>query len=291
MVVVNLKGGLGNQMFQFAFGLYLAKLNKTEVALDLTFLLNRTPRENFVFRDFDLDIFDSSYKILNSEEVSIFKSRKGILNKILKRIPFFLTEKSFAYDNSNIVSYKSIYLDGYWQTEKYFKSIESDLKSVFKFKELTSQNELELAYQIKNTESVCINFRRGDFVHLKGSNETHGVTSMDYYNEALFELSKQKQNLSLYIFSDDIDWCKENLKWDFPTFFVDHSYKGEKFSSYLHLMTLCKNFIIPNSTFAWWAAWLSKSNNKIVYAPKKWFENKELQSQANDIYPENWIKI
>ena len=291
MVVVNLKGGLGNQMFQYAFGLYLASLNNTSLSLDLTFLLDRTPRQNFVFRNFDLDIFENKYEILDSEKVKVFMNNGGRIKRLLKKETTILNERIFSFDSSNILKTKNIYIDGYWQSEKYFKPIESLLRKKFTFKHKLTEKEQHLASEINLTNSICINFRRGDFVELKGSSETHGVTSMEYYENALAKMQKKVSDLKVFVFSDDIEWCKENISWEVPLFFVDHTYKGEKFSSYLHLMTLCKHFIIPNSTFGWWAAWLSNYENKIVIAPKKWFEDKTLQSQANDIYPEKWIKI
>ena len=130
-----------------------------------------------------------------------------------------------------------------------------------------------------------MNVRRGDFVN----NDFHGTMGLDYYLKSLDVLnSKLDAELKIFVFSDDIEWCIDNLKFDYATEFIGHSYKGVKFSSYLYLMQACKYFIIPNSSFAWWAAFLSDYSNKIVIAPKNWFNN---DLNTSDLIPDSWIRI
>jgi hypothetical protein len=297
MVVVKLMGGLGNQMFQYAFAKKLALKNNTSLKIDLSFLLDRSPRENFVFRDYDLDIFNLEVDFINAEELMNFKSKKErsfidyLLLKASKPQTVFLDEKNFHFEKANVIDEENAYLSGYWQTEKYFSDIESQIRKDFEFKYSLSAFENELNNQINGTNSVCVNFRRTDFVDVKGSAETHGLTEMSYYKRAVELISKQIDNPHFYIFSDDIEWCKDNVKIDFPITFVDHSYKGHKFSTYLQLMKNCKHFIIPNSTFAWWAAWLCQNDQKLVIAPKRWFKDQALQNQTEDILPEKWFKL
>ena len=297
MVVVKLMGGLGNQMFQYAFAKNLALKNNTSLKVDLSFLLDRTPRENFVFRDYDLDIFNLQADFISEDELIKFKAKKSqpFIDRLFLRKKesetFFLDEKNFHFDPTNLVNEKHIYVNGYWQTEKYFSEIEPLIRNDFKFKLPLNEIESELNRKIESTNSVCVNFRRTDFVHLKSSADTHGLTEMNYYQNAFELMHTRIDNPHFYIFSDDIDWCRENVKMDFPHSFVDHSYKGFKFSAYLRLMKNCKHFIIPNSTFAWWAAWLSDNEHKIVIAPRQWFKDQFLQSQTEDIFLENWIKL
>lgn len=297
MIIVKLMGGLGNQMFQYAFAKNLAVKNNTSLKVDLSFLLDRTPRENFVFRDYDLDIFDLEIARVSEEELS------GLLNppslSRFKRLfsskqqsPYLLIkEKQFNFDPSTIVTNDNVYLEGYWQTEKYFSNISNEIRKDFSFKHPLSREEYLFNRQIESTNSVCVNFRRADFVHLKNSAETHGATEMSYYENAIEVMAQKVENPHFFIFSDDIEWCMENVKINFRTTFVSHFFKGFKFSSYLQLMKNCKHFIIPNSTFAWWAAWLSMNENKIVIAPKRWFNDDTLQNQTNDIIPDNWIRL
>jgi hypothetical protein len=202
-----------------------------------------------------------------------------------------LLKKQFSFDESNLIVGKNIYLDGYWQSEKYFKEIEDKIREDFIIKSDFSELEEEMNNLIQSRNSVCVNFRRTDFVHLQNSAQTHGVSEMDYYEKALEIIVQKVENPHFFVFSDDIEWCKENLNWNFPITFVGHEFKGNKFSAYLKLMRNCKHFIIPNSTFAWWAAWLSDSKNKIVITPQQWFKDSALQEQSGDIIPSDWIRL
>jgi len=288
MIVVKLQGGLGNQMFQYAFAKNLAMQNKTTLNFDLSFLLDKSPRENFVFRDFDLDIFNLNVFAEEIKKQSVFKKIKS---RLTNSKVFNLKEKHFYFEESNFLKGKNSYIDGYWQSEKYFKEIEYQLRKDFSFKHLLTTREELMNEKIKSTNSVCVNFRRTDFVDLKNSAETHGAVGLDYYYEAIRVIETKISNPVFYVFSDDIDWCEKNFKIDHPTIFVSHKYKGPKFSSYLNLMSNCKHFIIPNSTFAWWGAWLSVFEEKIVIAPTNWFKESSLQDQTQDLLPNNWIKL
>jgi hypothetical protein len=287
MIVVRLAGGLGNQMFQYCYGLNLAKKYNTKFYLDTSYLLDRKPKENFVFRNFDLEIFKLDDKYYG-----------GTINhpipKFLKYINLFLPlsfknfykEASFEFDkNSNKTPAKKIYFEGYWQSPKYFNESINDVISSFEFNVDFSEKVLDKIIEIENSNSVCINVRRGDFV----DNSFHGTMGTDYYQKALDLLLKETgKELKLFIFSDDMEWCKSNLQFGQETYFVEHDYKGEKFSSYLYLMQTCKYFIIPNSSFAWWAAFLAKYPKKIIYVPKNWFNS---TLNTSDLIPSNWIRI
>ena len=109
-----------------------------------------------------------------------------------------------------------------------------------------------------------------------------------YLNSLNYLKSITNSNFKIFVFSDDIKWCENNLKFEFETEFVNHTYKGYKFSSYLYLMQTCKYFIIPNSSFAWWAAYLSNYTDKIVIAPKNWFNN---DIDTSDLIPNSWVRI
>ena len=293
MIVVKLMGGMGNQMFQYAFGRKLAHENKVPLYLDLQFLLDRTPRENFVFRDYDLDIFNLDVPILTTEEREVFFRPPSFLERLLGRNASVskVQEEGPTFDHKYLLKGTKIYAEGYWQSERYFEGITDELNRSFTFKNPLNDLQQQLHSDITETNSVCMNFRRTDYVNLKGSSETHGVTGMSYYSKAVEFLKKHVGDFHLFVFSDDIEWCRENVDFKLPTTFVGHEYKGVKFAAYLQLMSSCKHFIIPNSSFAWWAAWLSKQENKVVIAPQKWFENADLQNQSQDIIPESWIKM
>ena len=291
-------GGLGNQMFQYAFARNLSLKNNTNLKADLAFLLDRTPRENFVFRDYDLDIFnlrldaasEHDFKLFNYQPTSLVDK---IYYKTIRTIvsPQKIVEQQFNFNHTNKITSKNIYLEGYWQTEKYFEENEKIIRNDFTFKNPLSDGENELNKIIQSSTSVCVNFRRTDFVTLPNTSQTHGVPSMDYYHFAIKIISEKVNNPHFFVFSDDMEWCINNFKIEYPVTYVTHEFKGNKFSSYLQLMKNCKHFIIPNSTFAWWAAWLSDNPGKNIVAPKQWFADKKLQNQSQDISPSSWIRI
>ncbi len=290
MIVVKLMGGLGNQLFQYAFGRCLATQWNTDLVLDLDFLLDRTERENFVYREFDLDLFNlKPYHFFdNSIKSKVYKK------SIFKKPILEFKEQGFNFTKlPNNYKKRDLYIDGYWQSFKYFEEIATELKMELKFKNPLTENQSKLSEKIKITNSVCVNFRRTDFVTIPSAIQTHGVPSLEYYYKAI-ELVKNKvgEDIEIFVFSDDVDWCKTHFKLDEPIHFVSHElYKGDRFSAYLQLMTLCKHFIIPNSTFGWWAAWLADNNDKLVVTPEQWFIDKKLQSQTQDLRPIEWITI
>lgn len=290
MVIVKLMGGLGNQLFQYAYGRTLATYWDTELVLDVDFLLDRTPRQNFVFRDFDLDLFELKSYVFFDEDIKKKFHQKSFFRKSFLEV----LEQGFHYQPDTLgLKKRNIYLDGYWQSPKYFSSIASDLKHEFQFKIPLTASQIILSEKIKNCTSVCVNFRRTDFIHVPNAVQTHGTPPLAYYFNALAYLRKEiGDDLEVFVFSDDVEWCQEHFKTNDVIHYVSHNmYKGERFSSYLQLMTLCKHFIIPNSTFGWWAAWLARNEGKIVITPEQWFVNKTLQSQTQDLRPETWITI
>lgn len=275
-VVVKLMGGLGNQMFQYAIGKKISLKYNKKLILDKTFLLRRDL--DITYRNFDLDIFN-----IDNEIVEDFVVTNDY--KILEE-PFVAPDMT---NNINIINNeKNIYVSGFFQKEYYFNDIRPQILKDF---ELTIQDDYikKLESDILSSNSICINVRRGDYVTNQNTNNFHGFHGVEYINSAISEITKKIKNPMFYIFSDDIEWCVENLKIDYPHFFVDHTYKGNKFSSYLKLMSSCKNFIIPNSTFAWWATWLNQNEQKIVYVPKNWFNVNYVNTDG--LIPLSWNKL
>ena len=298
MITVRLKGGMGNQMFQYAFGRALALRNNDKLALDLTFLLDRTPRPNFVFRNYDLPIFaieehvtllssiDKSIRIplvfpLASETISGFKNKIGRQKYIREPAQF---------DSQMLLLEGNLYLNGYWQDERYFQSITPTIRKEFTLrKPLSGESAALRAEIVAEQNAICVNIRRGDFVSVARSMERHGFVGVEYYEKGMAALREKIKDPHAYVFSDDIDWCKENLKFPgVPTTYVGYEYAGEKFGEYLALMSACKHFLIPNSTFGWWAAWLSVNPEKIVIAPKRWYADSD---DDRGVVPSTWLRI
>ena len=275
-VVVKLMGGMGNQMFQYAFGKRISLQTGRELILDLSFLNRRDLGPNFVYRNYDLDIFNlSEHKIVNNFEetydliVDNFDFKSKDLTPIDNIIEKCLNNKS-----------ENIYLDGYWSSPKYFLN---SINTEFLFQDPIINESTLLLQDILSSNSVLLNIRRTDFLN----GNFHGVFEKDYILNSINKLNNTEDNLKFFIFSDDIQWCQDNL-FDIPnSVIVDHTHKGNKFSNYLQLMTNCKHFIIPNSTFAWWAAYLSQNQNKKVLHPEIWI--KELNSTCDLLfYGLNW---
>ena len=288
-MIIKLQGGLGNQMFQYAFSKAIEKHYKKKVLLDKEILLDRTfiPNQYFVFRDFDLDIFkiDTSFSKPGAEETFRHQKYSNYLLSGFTRKAYFKEEH--LYFNPAVFNVQGdTYFDGYWQSYRYFENVKDELRQDFSLP--VAVNSVGLYKEIKNNDNaVCINVRRADFL----VNAVHGSHSMEYFNTAIEIICAQISSPSFYIFSDDVEWCTNNFALNYPTTIVSYEHKGNKFGNYLKLLSACHHFIIPNSSFAWWGVWLSNQQNKIVIAPRAWYGEKKLNDQTIDLIPDNWIRI
>jgi hypothetical protein len=138
---------------------------------------------------------------------------------------------------------------------------------------------------LRKENSVCMHVRRGDFV----GNRFHGTMPAEYYTSALSAIAPKFPKPKVFVFSDDIAWCERHLKFPFETMFMGHSYVGPKVSHYFALMKACKAFVISNSSFAWWAAWLGDDREKLVVAPKTWYLDSS--KDTSDLTPSSWIRM
>jgi hypothetical protein len=296
MIIVNIKGGLGNQMFQYALAHCIAKEKNTLVTCDLRYLNERKGEKNYVIRNFDLGIFGIASKEPSKMALlrvgMLFGGYKAryLLGKALDRLGFLVISERHSSFDSRVFKRNSseIYLDGYWQTEKYFKNHESEIRNLYRI-DTSNFSEITIALAEKilsDQNAVCINVRRGDFIGSKN----HDVTGIEYFEKALNRIRKNISEPNVYIFSDDVEWCDKKLsKISNNVIIVGHEYAGKYFEEYLYLMTLFEYYIIPNSTFAWWAAWLCARAQKIVIAPKTWSGLDHLNNL--DIVPNSWIRI
>ncbi|MFH1461878.1 MAG: alpha-1,2-fucosyltransferase [bacterium] len=285
MIITKLQGGLGNQMFQYAIGRFLAQKNKTELKLDLSFYCNK---QNEPQRIYSLENFNIKENIATQKEIEDFekyKNKSGWKHFFYKSFftndSIYVKEKQFNFDPKVLKTYDNSYLDGYWQNEKYFKSIENIIRENFTLKNKLPDNLQNILTKIKNPNSISLHIRRGDYVN----KENYNVLPIEYYNEAIKIITEKNSDIHLFIFSDDIVWAKNNLNTEFPITFI----YGNKDYQDLILMSLCKHNIIANSSFSWWGAWLNSNPNKIVIAPKKWFNKTEINTE--DLIPKSWIKI
>lgn len=289
MLIQKITWGLWNQMFQYAYVKALSLKNKVDFNLDISWYKN-------YFRPYELEIFAVEKKYATSKDIpwyeritirfSIFNFIYSKIKERLKRLnPDHYTEKSLLRD-SNFMQIKSGYIEGYFQSEKYFKKYKTKIRSDFSFILPISHQSTEILKKIQSTNSVSLHIRRGDY--LKGDNiNYHGICPIDYYHQAISYLKSKEENLTFFFFSDDIGRVKENFKIK-NKYFIDRN-KGKDSRQDMKLMSECKHNIIANSSFSRWGAWLNANPSKIVIAPKQRFANEELESL--DIIPDNWIKL
>lgn len=172
---------------------------------------------------------------------------------------------------------------GYYQSEKYFKEITNIIRKDFTFPKPVDIINQKLINQIDNTESVSIHIRRGDYLNIPN---TQNICSISYYKKAINLILKNISNPQFYIFSNDINWCKQHLQIDKAIFISNNTGKNSFID--MQLMSCCKHNIIANSTFSWWGAWLNNNPNKIIISPNKWMND---TNGTGDIIPNDWIKI
>lgn len=294
MIIVNLMGGLGNQMFQYAFGKSLSlRLNK-KLIVDKRFLLENTNNPDVTPRDFELSVFSITDVItVYDHGFGLGKAFPYRLNKLIDPIIEKLKSQIVFTDNDaldTILKTKSskIILSGYFQKETYFINEENNIRNSFVFKNELSGDNLVIKNKIANSNSVSLHVRRGDYVSSQKTGAYHGVCSLEYYTEAIQTLTALFQDLHFFVFSDDIEWCKVNLNIPGEVTFISNN-KGANSYIDMQLMSLCKHNIIANSSFSWWGAWLNRSKNKVVIAPKKWFTDSSID--IKDLYPKNWLTL
>jgi hypothetical protein len=293
MIFLKVTGGLGNQMFQFATAFALAKQMKTKVGIDLSEINKKEGKIDFTYRNFQLEqVFNiDNFDIIPTLSYN-FIIGTHLIDKV-KRVFIkgsFFYEKDLTFDPLIFDIKKNAYIEGYFQSEKYFITYENDIRKQFSFKQRPNIKTELLSEQIKRKNAIAIHVRRGDYVNNKAINLVHGACSLDYYKKALtlFDLTQHQ----LYFFSDDINWVKEKFNFiDLNTStFVDWN-NGENAWQDMHLMSKCKHFIIANSSFSWWGAWLSIYKDKKVIAPKQWFNDQFKNNQTKDLIPTSWIKV
>ena len=294
MIITRLNGGLGNQLFQYAMG------RRAALHADLPYYIDIEKYKTCTLRKFGLKPFNIQAQIAthaDNQQLHIYRKKDPIalLHAFLDKFrPLhkrrIIKEPSFRFQPDLLNIKSPVYIDGDWQSPKYFEdagdTVRKDLELTV---DLNDANQ-RMLQQIQNSpESLSIHIRRGDLVSDAHTNQTHGTTSLDYYDKALSELAKHLQNPIAFLFSDDHQWAQANLKTPgIKLIPVDHNPPELDFAD-LHLMSHCQHHIIANSTFSWWAAWLSRSENKKVYYPKAWFRAQH--HDTSDLFPESWNPI
>ncbi|MDE2188786.1 MAG: alpha-1,2-fucosyltransferase [Patescibacteria group bacterium] len=294
MIIINLKGGLGNQLFQYAAGraLSLRQENKTGIKVPIKLDITGYGKDNGIdtVRRYSLEPFNTRASIANRDEIRRLKYPFGVVSKGWR----FFKAKILRQFNTGFVprifnTKGPIYLDGFFQTEKYFLDTEKEIRSDLTLKNPFSVKAQGISAQIEKTvNSVSIHVRRGDYVTDAKTNQHHGTCGHEYYSKALeYIASKIGTDFTVFVFSDDIEWVNKNLPLPYPAVYVS----SPDIPDYeeLILMSQCHNHIIANSSFSWWGAWLNPHADKIVVAPKQWVRTGK--DAMKDIVPNSWIRL
>lgn len=294
MITVKLMGGLGNQMFQYALGRKVANSRDTDLSLDVSGYDNIHPGDTP--RHYEMGIFniraslDGSYHPYRGENSTkpLGKQLGAVLGVLSGRRQTLIQEKGFPFDSRALDAPDGSYLIGYWQTEKYFKDIRSQLIKDFTLKQAPNKANHDMAAKIAKVTAVSLHVRRGDYVTNANANQFHGLAPLDYYNAAVKLMCAKVKDPHFFIFSDDAKWTQENIKISQPTTYVTHNDANTGYED-MRLMAQCRHHIIANSSFSWWGAWLNQRAAKTVIAPQRWFNDPD--ADTRDIYAEGWLKL
>ena len=286
-----MRGGLGNQMFQYAFGRSLSlelgesvlyclhdyKTNKFHNGFEIQNIFNvNVPEVN-------QNELKKIFGVFNSPRVLNFISRNHALNLFGSKI---LTEDlNFPPKNFNKISDSILF--GYWQSYKYFLFAEEIIRDDFKFKKPLNKVNQNIIDVMKNTNAVSIHVRRGDYLLANNRNSIHSIQLYEYYKTAIEILNSKLENPVYYFFSDDMNWVRANFNSSKKYIYVDHNFGAESYVD-MQLMAECKHNVIANSSFSWWGAWLNDNSNKIVITPKNWFTDNR---PTIGLVPPTWISL
>lgn len=282
LVVIRLSGGLGNQMFQYALYLQLKKLGKNVKIDDVT----EYDREGV--RPIHLPIFGISYPTPSKEEmIRLTDARMDLFSRIRRKLTGRKTaeypEKSMRFD-PQVLNLDRAYLTGVWQTAKYFAGAENEVREAFSFHNLKlSDNMQKYKEKIENTNAIAVHIRRGDYLQV--SEIYGGICTEEYYRKAIAKFEEIETNCHFYIFSNDPEWVRQHYTQENVTIVEGNGENAGYVDMYL--MSCCRHFVIANSSFSWWGAWLGNYEQKKVIAPTKWIHRKDCE----DIYTEDMIRV
>ena len=288
MIISQIMGGLGNQMFQYAMGRALS------TRLNLPLRIDISGFDSYRLHKYQLSSVFAGMEVAAPKDLeNLIGWRATTTAKRLVTKPQlswirgrqFVVEPHLAYWAGIEGLIGPVYLVGYWQSEKYFYAIDSIIRNDFAFvKPLSMQNQ-HIVDEIRSSQAISLHIRRGDYVQNSQTLAIHGICSLDYYRDAIAYIAQRIARPKFFIFSDDMAWVKSNLKVEFPCIYVDHNIGSESYND-MRLMSQCQHNIIANSSFSWWGAWLNANPHKIVIAPKKWYAN---NNDVRDLCPEKWV--
>lgn len=292
MVISQILGGLGNQMFQYAAGRALSLAVEQALLLDIRGFTNYA-----LHNGFELDrVFVAPVKVATAGDVRNMLGWRSpaLIRKVLKRIQSPLLhgsrlaiEPHFNYWSGLMAHGTKRYLMGYWQSEMYFKDYAETLRSDFNFKIPLDETNRKIAQHIQLSNAVSLHVRRGDYITHTPNAKILSSCSLDYYNQAIEYISKRVDSPHFFLFSDDMEWVKASLEIPFAKTYIEHNRGADSYRD-MQLMHMCRHHVIANSSFSWWGAWLNPNPDKLVVAPKTWFSDGKVD---DDLIPREWIRL
>ena len=286
-VIVRLEGGLGNQLFQYATGRTIALATGRDLLLDTS-----AYREDRL-RSYQLDRFAIAARPLRRGDVPYLKLRRSRLGAILpRRSRVEIVREAFparvpVWPEAPVDDAGTPYLIGYWQSERYFAPIADTIRREVRVNAAPEGRNARLLDEIAASDAVAIHVRRGDYVSNPAATAYHGLCGLDYYRAAIRRLAGSVPRPHCFVFSDDLDWVRANLDTGHPTTFVGHN--TDTPWEDLRLMAACRHFIVANSSFSWWGAWLGEWPGKQVIAPARWFQADH--GGEGEIVPAGWLRM
>ena len=283
MIISRINGGLGNQMFQYAIARSIAMHHSVDFKLDIS---SFEKNKQFGFR---LNKLNAKIDIAKKEEIEKYKGSESKISKIIRRFPLLsdviypklYREKERTVYDIDVFNSSSLYLDGYWQNEKYFNEIKNELYEEFMPKGNLDEKIIEYEREIRQCTAVSIHVRRGDYLNIPDI----GVLDLNYYMSSVEYILSLFDNVKFFIFSNDISWCENNFNFIKNKVFI--SGLSSEIDD-LYLMSLCDHNIIANSSFSWWGGWLNKNEDKVVISPKNWMK---VNPKDHKWVPDTWLQF
>lgn len=292
MVIVKIFGGLGNQLFQYAFGKAVEEKYGYQVKYDLSYYED-IPKSDSVRKVF-VSRYIPSHKLATREEISrITEHDKRVWKKVLKRLGFAEYRTKYERPGDGITSIEQVkdntLLIGYWQSEEFFTNVCDKIREEFSFENEVQSPEMKaLTEKIKSSDSVSIHVRGGDYLLSQNQAIFGGICTSEYYEEAYAYMKKKNPSSKFFLFTNDVEWTKKNIHLPYGEItMVSKEYEATEDWMDLYLMSICKDNIIANSSYSWWAAWLNAHADKTVVCPYKWTND----NQHADILGKSWIKM
>ena len=287
MIVLKVQGGLGNQLFQYSAGRALSLALNAELVLDLSWFENQMGINTK--REYELNAYKIIGRVAQGGEkfwCQIHQNRFTSRIKFLHRKWIHIKDINQGFDKEYFKRKGAVYLDGYWQSYRYFDGYSNVIRKDLVLNTVPSPIDSNLIKKMDGVNSVSMHIRRGDYVTNPRAASFHGLCSMEYYQKAMRSIAEKVTSPHYFIFSDEIDWVRKNMHFESDVTFVQSDEDRSPVED-LRLMSICKHNIIANSSFSWWGAWLNTNPDKLVIAPDKWFVN----GTPNSLIPVGWMSL